>query len=92
MELLSECFVSWHEVQCNSQPVHHDEGGFPWVIPSMAKLLERVCVHRGCVLREWWDWKALPFSCIKFLWLNSNNFLIHSCTFFLVMLLPANEY
>jgi len=67
MGLLSQCFDTWRQqIQCNSWPEHHTKGGFPWVLPSMAKLLEQVWVRTRDVLKGWLDWKALHFRYLSF--------------------------
>jgi hypothetical protein len=46
------CNTWRHQMQCNSQPAHCSKGGFPRVLPSMAKLLQQMCAcvrtQRGC--------------------------------------------
>jgi len=56
MGLQDQCFAMLrHLMQHEGQPAHHTKGGLPQVLPSMAKLLERVCarVHaEGMYLEE----------------------------------------
>jgi len=55
------------QLQCDGWPAHYTKGVFSWVLPSMPKLLEQVCVCRRDVPREWLDWNALHFNYLSFM-------------------------
>ena len=65
------CNTWRHQIQCYSQPAHCTNGGFPQMLPSMAKVLQQVvcvcvCVQRGCTSRMI-DWKALHYKYLSFM-------------------------
>jgi hypothetical protein len=55
MGLQGQCFATLrHLMQRDSQPAYHTKGGFPQVLPSMAKYLKqvRVRVQKECTSRK----------------------------------------